>query len=99
MEHLINRKVREIEISGIRKFFNMVAGTEDMISLTIGQPDFPTPSHVKEAGKKAIDNDFTSYTHNAGDIKLREAASQFMKEKYNLNYKARIRSYCNSWGE
>lgn len=88
MEHLINRKVKEIEISGIRKFFNMVAGTEDMISLTIGQPDFPTPHHVKEAGKKAIDENFTSYTHNAGDLKLREAASQFMKDKYQLDYHA-----------
>ncbi|KAA9026049.1 aminotransferase A [Niallia endozanthoxylica] len=88
MEHLINTKVKEIEISGIRKFFNMVAGTEGMISLTIGQPDFPTPLHVKEAGKKAIDEDFTSYTHNAGDISLRKAASQYMKEKYSLNYQA-----------
>lgn len=88
MEHLINRKVKEIEISGIRKFFNMVAGTEGMISLTIGQPDFPTPLHVKEAGKKAIDGDFTSYTHNAGDIELRKAASQYMKTKYNLEYNA-----------
>ncbi|MCQ6275085.1 aminotransferase A [Bacillus sp. V3B] len=86
MEHLINHKVKEIEISGIRKFFNMVAGTEGMISLTIGQPDFPTPLHVKEAGKKAIDENFTSYTHNAGDLKLREAASQFMMGKYQLNY-------------
>ncbi|WP_338451881.1 aminotransferase A [Niallia oryzisoli] len=88
MEHLINRKVKEIEISGIRKFFNMVAGTEGMISLTIGQPDFPTPLHVKVAGKKAIDGDFTSYTHNAGDIKLRKAASQYMKSKYDLEYSA-----------
>lgn len=88
MEHLINRKVKEIEISGIRKFFNLVAGTEGMISLTIGQPDFPTPKHVKEAGKKAIDENFTSYTHNAGAIELRNAASQFMKEKYSLEYKA-----------
>jgi aminotransferase len=86
VEHLINRKVKEIEISGIRKFFNMVAGTEGMISLTIGQPDFPTPLHVKEAGKKAIDENFTSYTHNAGDLKLREAASQFMRDKYQLDY-------------
>ncbi|MBB6443663.1 aminotransferase A [Bacillus benzoevorans] len=88
MEHLINRKVKEIEISGIRKFFNMVAGTEGMISLTIGQPDFPTPLHVKEAGKRAIDDNFTSYTHNAGDLRLRHAAANFMKKKYNLDYDA-----------
>lgn len=86
MEHLINPKVKEIEISGIRKFFNLVSGTEDMVSLTIGQPDFPTPMHVKEAGKKAIDNDFTTYTHNAGTIELRIAATQFVQKKYGLQY-------------
>ena len=86
MEHLINKRVKSIEISGIRKFSNMVAGTKDIISLTIGQPDFPTPLHVKEAGKRSIDENFTSYTHNAGDIRLRNAASQFMKEKYKLSY-------------
>jgi aminotransferase len=87
LEHLINDKVKNIEISGIRKFFNMVANTKDMISLTIGQPDFPTPLHVKKAGKNAIDQNFTSYTHNAGDIRLRKAASAFVNEKYNLTYK------------
>lgn len=86
MEHLINPKVREIEISGIRKFFNLVSGTKDMISLTIGQPDFPTPSHVKEAAKQAIDADFTTYTHNAGTIELRKAASVFVEKKYGLSY-------------
>ncbi|MEK3989372.1 MULTISPECIES: aminotransferase A [Robertmurraya] len=86
MEHLINSKVKNIEISGIRKFFNMVAGTKDMISLTLGQPDFPTPEHVKEAGKKAIDENFTTYTHNAGYIELRTAAAQFVQTKYDLSY-------------
>ncbi|MDM5226434.1 aminotransferase A [Cytobacillus sp. NJ13] len=86
MEHLINQRVKDIEISGIRKFFNMVAGTKGMISLTIGQPDFPTPLHVKEAAKQAIDDNFTSYTHNAGDIRLRQAAASFVKTKYNLTY-------------
>ncbi|WP_404331323.1 aminotransferase A [Mesobacillus maritimus] len=86
MEHLINKKVKDIEISGIRKFFNLVAGVEGMISLTIGQPDFPTPKHVKEAGKLAIDQNQTTYTHNAGYIELREAAANFYKEKYHLSY-------------
>ncbi|RTR32361.1 aminotransferase A [Robertmurraya yapensis] len=86
MEHLINENIKNIEISGIRKFFNLVAGTKDMISLTIGQPDFPTPAHVKEAGKQAIDENFTSYTHNAGMLELRQAAATFVKEKYDLTY-------------
>ena len=86
MEHLLNKRVRNIEISGIRKFFNMVAEYEDVISLTIGQPDFFTPSHIKEASKDAIDSNFTTYTHNAGTIELRKAASDFMKVKYGLHY-------------
>lgn len=86
MEHLINSKVKNIEISGIRKFFNMVATYEDVVSLTIGQPDFLTPEHVKQAGKTAIDENRTTYTHNAGIIELREAAAQFVHGKYGLSY-------------
>jgi len=86
MEHLVNSNVKQIELSGIRKFFNLVADYEDVISLTIGQPDFPTPEHVKAAGMKAIEDNFTTYTHNAGLIELREAASQFVNKKYGLTY-------------
>ncbi|OXS63446.1 aminotransferase [Bacillus sp. V-88] len=86
MEQHINPRVRDIQISGIRRFFNMVSDIDDMISLTIGQPDFPTPQHIKNAGKAAIDGGFTSYTHNAGYIELREAAASFVKEKYDIEY-------------
>ncbi|MFJ5713493.1 aminotransferase A [Neobacillus sp. NPDC093127] len=87
MEHLINQRVKNIEISGIRKFFNLVSHMDDLISFTIGQPDFPTPEHVKMAGIEAIKEDFTSYTHNAGTIELRKAACDFVEKKYNLHYK------------
>ncbi|MGE1161979.1 aminotransferase A [Peribacillus simplex] len=86
MEHLINPLVKDVQISGIRKFYNMVADIEGTISLTIGQPDFPTPMHIKEAAKKAVDNDYTVYTHNAGYLELREAASEYVKDKYKLGY-------------
>ena len=86
MEYLVNQKVKAIEISGIRRFFNMVADTPDMISLTIGQPDFPTPLHIKEAAKIAIDNNFTTYTHNAGIFSLRKAATDFYQTKYQIGY-------------
>lgn len=88
MEHLLNRNVLGIEISGIRKFSNLVSDIEDMISFTIGQPDFPTPEHVKIAGIDAIKNNFTTYTHNAGYIELRIAASDFVKLKYGIQYDA-----------
>ena len=85
MNH-INDRVKNIEISGIRKFSNLVASYKDVISLTIGQPDFPTPLHIKEAAKKAIDEDYTVYTHNAGFMELREAACHYINVKYNLSY-------------
>lgn len=86
MEHLINTKVKGIEVSGIRKFYNMVSHIDDVISLTIGQPDFPTPMHVKQAGIQAIEDNFTSYTHNAGISELRTAACAFVAKKYHLAY-------------
>lgn len=86
MEHLINTKVQEIEVSGIRKFYNLVSHIDDVISLTIGQPDFQTPEHVKQAGMQAIEENFTSYTHNAGISELRKAACDFVAKKYNLTY-------------
>jgi aminotransferase len=86
MEHLINPAVKEIQISGIRRFFNQVAKDPNAIQLTIGQPDFPTPDHVKAAGQKAIENNQTAYTPNAGLPELRKAAAQFVAEKHNLHY-------------
>ncbi len=82
----LNKEVLDIEISGIRRFYNMISDNKDIISLTIGQPDFPTPSHIKEAAKIALDNNLTNYSHNAGFIDLREAISNWMIEKYDLSY-------------
>ncbi|WLD95291.1 aminotransferase A [Alkalihalobacillus sp. AL-G] len=88
MEQYLNPRVKEIQISGIRQFFNRVANYPDAISLTLGLPDFPTPDHVKSAAKTAIDDNFTTYTHNAGFIELRRAISSFVQKKYNLQYVA-----------
>lgn len=86
MEHLINKQVREIEISGIRKFYNLVANYKDAVSLTIGQPDFPTPEHIKNAAKAAIDDNKTYYTPNAGLLELRKNVSEYYRKKYGLDY-------------
>ncbi|WP_455661096.1 aminotransferase A [Pradoshia sp.] len=86
MEHLINPNVRQIELSGIRKFYNLVSEIDGVLSFTIGLPDFPTPLHIKEQAIEAIENDMTTYTHNAGTPALRKAISAFMAEKYSLNY-------------
>lgn len=86
MEHLINPNVQQIEISGIRKFYNLVSEIDGVLSFTIGLPDFPTPEHIKEQAIAAIERDMTTYTHNAGTLALREAIANFMAEKYSLNY-------------
>jgi aminotransferase len=88
MQYLLNPRVRDIQISGIRKFFNLVQQYDNAISLTIGQPDFATPNHIKEAGKQAIDQNRTTYTPNAGLIELRQAASEFIAQKYGMHYDA-----------
>lgn len=82
----LNSSVKDIEISGIRKFFNMVSDEQNVTSLTIGQPDFHTPEHVKEAAKIALDHNKTMYTHNAGIIELRSAISGFYEYNYGVNY-------------
>ncbi|UCZ54906.1 aminotransferase A [Bacillus shivajii] len=86
MNHLINQQVKSIEISGIRQFFNRVSEYPNALQLTLGQPDFKTPKHIKDAAKTAIDANATTYTKNAGSDEVREAAAQFLKEKYNLSY-------------
>ncbi|GAA0613669.1 aminotransferase A [Virgibacillus siamensis] len=86
MQPTLNKSVQNIEISGIRKFFNMVADEQNVTSLTIGQPDFHTPDHVKQAGKIALDQNKTMYTHNAGILGLRKAIAGFYERSYGLSY-------------
>lgn len=87
MEHLVNSRVKDIQISGIRKISNLVATYKDALTLTIGQPDFPTPEHIMKAAHAAIDAHKTTYTPNPGMIELRQAAAAFVKQKYNLDYR------------
>lgn len=81
-----NEKTQDVEVSLIRQFDQDVQDIEGIIPLTLGQPDFPTPEHVKKAGIEAIENNFTNYTHSNGDFRVREAASSFLKDKYDLTY-------------
>ncbi|MFW9979274.1 MAG: pyridoxal phosphate-dependent aminotransferase [Candidatus Thorarchaeota archaeon] len=68
-----------VPASEIRKIFNMIQGQNDVLDMTVGIPDFDTPDFIKKAGKEAIDNGFTRYTHNAGYIETREAMSLKLK--------------------
>ncbi|MBC1611925.1 aminotransferase class I/II-fold pyridoxal phosphate-dependent enzyme [Listeria welshimeri] len=87
MTKSIRPELHDIEVSGIRTFNNRVTGIPDMIRLTLGEPDFPTPEHIKQAGISAIQENFTNYTPNAGMPELLAVASTYFKEKYDLSYK------------
>ncbi|MBE1555264.1 aminotransferase class I/II-fold pyridoxal phosphate-dependent enzyme [Sporosarcina limicola] len=86
MKISINKMAEMIEVPGIRKFSNKLVDYPNAVNLTIGQPDFPTPELVKKAGIKAIENNETGYSHNAGLLDLRKAVSLFFKDCYGFYY-------------
>ena len=81
-----NKNLDKIEVSLIRQFDQSISSIPGVLRLTLGEPDFTTPDHVKEAAKAAIDANESHYTGMSGLLALRQAASQFVKEKYNLSY-------------
>ena len=78
--------VNDIKPSGIRKFFDIAASMEGVISLGVGEPDFPTPWHIRRAGIKSLEESKTRYTSNAGILELREEICSFLKRRYALEY-------------
>lgn len=86
LNNLFNSNIAKIKPNPIRAFDERVSKIEGIIKLTLGEPDFNTPDHVKEAGIKAINDNHTGYLSTPGDNRLRQAASNFVKEKYDLEY-------------
>src|SRR5213594_3120199 len=86
MDPFIAAAVRDIPRSGIRDFFDVVQGMSDVISLGVGEPDFVTPWHIREAAIYALERGRTSYTSNLGLLKLRSAISTSLKKNFNLSY-------------
>lgn len=82
----INERIKQVKPSGIRKFFDIASEMDDVISLSVGEPDFRTPWHVREAGIVSLEKGRTSYTPNRGFIKLRQEVSNFFNRKYNVDY-------------
>jgi len=85
-QNFIAGNVRDIPRSGIRDFFDIVQGMEDVISLGVGEPDFVTPWHIREAAIYALESGKTSYTSNLGLLKLREAIATHIAEKFGIRY-------------
>ncbi len=78
--------VRDIKPSGIRRFFDIAASIEGVISLGVGEPDFPTPWHIRRAGIKSLENSKTRYTSNAGLVELREEICKYISRRYDVSY-------------
>ena len=88
-ERALSRRVIEVPPSGIRRFFDILATMDDVISLGVGEPDFDTPADIVEAGVASLMRGRTHYTSNYGTIELREALSEHLEERYGVRYDPR----------
>ena len=86
MRDPISKITREMQPSGIRKFFDVVNDMPDAISLGVGEPDFDTPWHIREEGIYSLEHGRTYYTSNAGLKELKIEICNYLKRKFNLNY-------------
>lgn len=86
MNEFLSEKVKALKPSGIRKFFDIVNEIPGAISLGVGEPDFETPYHIREAGIQALQAGKTFYTSNSGLMELRKAVSDFTKRHIGLTY-------------
>ena len=86
-EQIIASHISSLPKSGIRDFFELVNKMDDVISLGIGEPDFPTPWHIREAAIYSLEQGHTSYTSNLGLLELREEICKYLDKNYQLNYK------------
>ena len=86
-DHILNPTVTQIKPSGIRKFFDIAETMQDVISLGVGEPDFPTPWRIRKAGIDSLQDGKTRYTSNKGLEKLREEIAGYVARKYDVRYK------------
>lgn len=87
-EKILCDRIKNVKPSGIRKYFDLLQGMEGGISLGIGEPDFVTPWHIRDAGIYSLEKGFTKYSPNAGLSELRKAISRYLKRRFDLNYEA-----------
>ncbi len=85
-DNLISQKVAILPPSGIRKFFDLLSSVEDIISLGIGEPDFVTPWHIREAGTYSLEKGYTMYTSNSGMPELRQELASYLELHYGISY-------------
>jgi aminotransferase len=86
MRNFVSQRISEVPPSGIRRFFDIAATMDDVISLGIGEPDFITPKPILEAGVRSLQQGETHYTSNSGILELRQVLSQHLERLYGVNY-------------
>jgi aminotransferase len=82
----ISNRLDAVSASGIRRFFELIATTDGVISLGVGEPDFTTPNRIRQAAIRSIEDGLTSYTSNYGLPELREAIAQHLERLYGVSY-------------
>ncbi|MFC1977463.1 aminotransferase class I/II-fold pyridoxal phosphate-dependent enzyme [Chloroflexota bacterium] len=82
----ISQRANQISPSGIRRFFDLLASMEGVISLGVGEPDFTTPWHITKAAIESLEKGYTMYTSNLGMPELRQELSRYLKNHYSLEY-------------
>src|SRR4051794_36059611 len=85
-ERALSERVRSVPPSGIRRFFDIAATMDDVISLGVGEPDFDTPRVIVEAGVESLREGRTHYTSNLGTLELRRALSRHLEDRYGVGY-------------
>jgi len=85
-KHHISRRANRLSPSGIRKFFDLLSGMEGVISLGVGEPDFATPWHIREAAIESIEKGQTMYTSNSGTPELRKEVARQLRADYGVDY-------------
>lgn len=85
-ENILSEKVKSIKFSGIRKFFDIAASMDNIISLSVGEPDFKTPFIIRKAAIRTLEKGKTAYTANAGMAELRQEIAGYLKDRINVEY-------------
>ena len=85
-DEILCRRIQEVKPSGIRRFFDILEEMKDAISLGVGEPDFVTPWHIRDAGIYSLEKGFTKYTSNAGMAELRREIAAYLNRRFGLQY-------------
>ena len=85
-DSILSERIKDVKPSGIRRFFDILEEMKDAISLGIGEPDFVTPWHIRDAGIYSLEKGFTKYTSNAGMSELRREIAAYLNRRFHLQY-------------